>query len=145
MNFYSNNFTDYVNNLPGRLNRLDCARLATTQPSESSRIASKVKVFSHDCLTTTWVMPTIIQILELNKLPSILQQRGWNNCLLLISNIVCRYLCFRDKFSSRFASLPHVFFLFLHLNHSFSGRSVLQGKLAYNLAKLVDLAKTRLT
>lgn len=76
MNFYSNNFTDYFNNLPGRLNRLDCARLATTQPSESSRIASKVKVFSHDCLTTTWAMPTIIQILELNKLPSILQQRG---------------------------------------------------------------------
>ena len=51
-------------------------RLATTQPSESSRIASTVKVFSYDCLTTTWAIPTIIQILEL-KLRSILQQRGW--------------------------------------------------------------------
>ena len=51
-------------------------RLATTQPSQSFRIASKVKVFSYDCLTTTWAIRTIIQILELNKLPSILQQRG---------------------------------------------------------------------
>ena len=54
---------------------------------------------------------------------------------------VSLYLCFCYKLSSRLATLPHVLFLLLHLNHVFPVGSVFQGKLTNNLAKLVHQVK----